>query len=73
MRVKSLVEFASVPKGSVGTVVKDGKLWKITWDNVKKFRGSPFKKRKLEDWFDEYEFKTYLEVIAVKNPDLEID
>lgn len=63
MKVRSLVEFSSVPKGSTGIAIKDGELWKVTWDNVKKLRGKPFKKKRLEDWFDEYEFTKYLEVI----------
>lgn len=63
MKVRSLVEFSSVPKGTTGTAKKDGELWKVTWDDLKKSRGEQFKKRRLEDWFDEYEFTKYLEVI----------
>jgi len=63
MKIKSLIDFAGIPKGSTGDAVRDEKLWKITWDKFGTFRGIPFKKKPLEDWFDEYEFKKYLVVI----------
>jgi len=65
MRIKTNHEFASVAKGTMGIAVRDGDLWKITWDNHKVFRGLPFKKRPLEDWFDDKEFKQYLEIVVV--------
>ena len=63
MKIKSLIEFSGVPKGSTGKAEKDGSEWKITWNGIESLRGIPFEKRPLEDWFDEYEFKKYLEVI----------
>lgn len=63
MKVKSLVEFSGIPKGTTGKAEKDDKLWKITWDGIKKFRGTPFTKKPIEDWFDEMEFKKYLEIL----------
>lgn len=63
MKIKSIIEFSGVPKGTSGIATRDGALWKITWDDVEVMKGLPFKKRKLEDWFDDYEFKKYLVVI----------
>ena len=63
MKIKSLIEFSGVPKGSTGIAEKDDDLWKITWDDIRVFYGIPFIKRQLVDWFDEYEFKKYLEPI----------
>lgn len=66
MKVKSLVEFSGVPKGTSGECVedtddtwidKDKKMWKVTWDLSN--RTKP-----LRDWFDEQEFKKYLEVLS---------
>ncbi len=63
MKIKSLVDFSAVPKGSTGIAERDGRLWKITWDQISVIRGIPLKKRLLQDWFDEQEFKKYLEII----------
>ncbi len=60
MKIKSLIEFSRVPKGTTGMAERDGDLWKITWDNLETFRGMPFKKRPLQDWFDQGEFDQYL-------------
>jgi len=70
MKIKTLVEFSGVPKGTTGIaeIEKDRpfskeKMWKITWDGISNYRGIPFKKRLLEDWFSDDEFKQYLEKI----------
>jgi hypothetical protein len=63
MRIKSKVDFSGVPKGTIGFAEKDGDLWLITWDNITSVRGLPFEKRALYDWFNEWEFKQYLEVL----------
>lgn len=61
MKIKTLVEYSGVPKGTTGIaeIEKDRpfskkKMWKITWDLP---RTKP-----LVDWFDESEFKENLEV-----------
>jgi len=60
-KIKSLVDFSRVPKGTIGTIERDGDLWKVTWDNLPHvFRGMPFKKRPLQDWFSQQEFDQYL-------------
>jgi len=64
LKVKSLVEFSGVPKGTVGTIEKDEELWKVSWDSILVFRGIPFKKRPLQDWFNDEEKKQYL--VAIK-------
>ena len=65
MKIKTLVEFSGVPKGTTGIaeIEKDRpfsktKMWKITWDLSPKLFG--MKKKSLSDWFDESEFKEYL-------------
>lgn len=62
MKVKTLVEFSGVPKGTIGVYVEliadfiiKKKVWDVTWDLP---RSKP-----LVDQFDELEFKKYLEVI----------
>lgn len=62
MKVKTLVEFSGVPKNTTGECVldieadwSDVKVWKVTWDLE---RTKP-----LVDWFDEMEFKKYLQEI----------
>jgi len=58
MIVKSLVEFSGVPKGTTGICENDNDREaskKVTWDLD---RSKP-----LVDWFNEWEFKKYLEVI----------
>jgi len=54
MKIKTLVKFSGVPKDTTGEAERDGDQWKITWDLD---RTKP-----LVDWFDESEFKQYLEV-----------
>lgn len=63
IKIKSLIEFAGVPKGSTGTAVWNKELddYLITWDNEKRYFGT--KHRNLQDGFDKYEFKKYLEII----------
>jgi hypothetical protein len=59
MKVKTLVEFSGVPKNTTGICEEDWrekKVWKVTWDLE---RTKP-----LIDWFDEYEFKKYLEILS---------
>lgn len=63
MKIKTLVEFSGVPKGTTGIAERDDNLWKITWDNIQVIRGMPLKKRELQDWFDQQEFDKYLEVV----------
>ncbi len=63
MKVKSLVNFSGVPKGATGEAEHDGGLIKITWNDIQVLRGIPFKKRKLEDWFNQEEFNKYIEVL----------
>jgi len=66
MRIKTTIEFSRVPKGTTGTAEKDPAYfnnWKVTWDGIETFRGMPFKKRPLEDWFNQEEFDKYLVVI----------
>jgi len=62
MKVKSLVEFSGVPIGSVGTIEKDGDLWKVSWDNIMRFglTNGKFGKKHLEDWFNKQAKKKYL-------------
>jgi len=54
MKIKTIVEFSGVPKDTTGEAERDGDQWKITWDLD---RTKP-----LVDWFNESEFKQYLEV-----------
>ncbi len=66
MKIKSLVEFSGVPKGTTGTAERDPEYennWKITWDGITRMGGIPFRKKALEDWFDDEEFEKYLIVI----------
>ena len=63
MKIRTLVPFSKVPKGTTGTIERDGDLWKVTWDGIEVFRGIPFKKRPLEDWFSQQEYDQYLEKI----------
>jgi len=65
MKIKTLIEFSGVPKGTTGIaeIEKDRhftkeKLWKITWDLPPKLFG--MKRKPLCDWFNESEFKQYL-------------
>lgn len=63
MKVKTLIEFSGVPKGTVGTIEKDDKLWKVSWDGIERFgvtKSGKFGKKNLEDWFDDGERKKYL-------------
>lgn len=62
MKVRTIVEFSGVPKNTTGECIEDveadwtdKKVWKVTW-NLK--RTKP-----LIDWFDEFEFKKYLEIL----------
>ena len=57
MKVISLVEFSGVPKGTTGICENDSSedSKKVTWDLD---RSKP-----LVDWFNEWEFKKYLEVL----------
>ncbi len=62
MKVRSLVEFSGVPKGTSAQCVREKKpvwtkkkIWRVTWDLDRK--------KPLIDWFDEMEFKEYLVVI----------
>jgi len=66
MRIKTNHEFSSVPKGTRGIAERDGDLWKITWDNISRMGlvSGRFAKKNLEDWFDDEEFKKYLEIIV---------
>ncbi len=67
MRIKTNHEFSGVPKGTMGIAVRDGELWKITWDNIKRMGlvGGRFAKKNLEDWFSDKEFKQYLEIVVL--------
>ncbi len=58
MKVKTVVEFSGVPKGTTGNAERDDIEWKVTWDLK---RTKP-----LIDWFDEAEFKKYLKVLEEK-------
>lgn len=62
LKIKSLVEFSGVPKGTTGIAEREDDLWKISWDDIKVLRGIPFKRRPIQDWFDDDEFKKYLVV-----------
>jgi hypothetical protein len=55
MRIKSKVAFSGVPKGTTGFVEKDEDLWKITWEL--------YREKPLVDWFNEWEFNQYLEIL----------
>ena len=63
MKIKTLIEFSKVPKGTTGNAERDEDLWKITWDGIDRYGGMPFKKRPLQDWFNQSEFDKYLEII----------
>lgn len=58
MKIRALIEFSGVPKGTTGEAERDGDLWKIIWDLPLRLFGAKWKP--LTDWFDEYEFKKYL-------------
>ncbi len=60
MKIKSLVPFSAVPKGTLGNVERDGDLWKVTWEGITRMGGIPFRRKPLEDWFSQYEFDKYL-------------
>jgi len=62
MKVKTLVEWSGVPKGTTATCVKvekpswiKKKSYKVTWDLP---RSKP-----LVDWFDKEDFEKFLVVI----------
>jgi len=62
MKVKTLVKFSGVPKGTTATCVQvekpswvKKKSYKVTWDLP---RSKP-----LIDWFDKEDFEKYLVVI----------
>lgn len=62
MKVKTLVEWAGVPKGTTATCVKvekpswvKKKSYKVTWDLDRK--------KPLVDWFDQEDFENWLVVI----------
>jgi hypothetical protein len=72
-RIKSIIDFNGVPKGTTGTAEWDDSLkghesWKIIWNLPKEdwtdSSGYRVKGRRkpLEDWFDEEEFDRWLEV-----------
>jgi len=68
MKIKSLVDFSGVPKGTTGTAERDPTYennWKITWDDIETHGlvEGRFTKKPLADWFDDEEFKKYLVVI----------
>lgn len=66
LKIRSLREFAGVPKGTTGIAEIDptsNGLYKITWDKLETMRGIPFKNRPLEDWFNQSDFNDYLEKI----------
>ncbi len=64
MKVKTLVEWSGVPKGTTATCIIEPKpnwtkkkIWKVTWDLDRK--------KPLVDWFDKEEFEKWLVVINV--------
>ncbi len=68
MKVKSLVEFSGVPKGTTATCEKeiepnwtDKPMWKVTWNLPLKLFGT--KRKPLQDWFDDEEKAKYLVVV----------
>lgn len=63
IKIRSLVEFAGVPKGSTGIAEWDEELnhYLITWDSEKRWFGTKYKA--LQDGFDKGEFEKYLEKI----------
>ena len=68
MKIKTLVEFSGVPKGTTGTAERDPEYennWKITWDGITRMglSGGRFAKKNLEDWFDQDEFDRYLVIV----------
>lgn len=54
IRIKSLIDFSGIPKGTTGIAFPDGEEYEVTWD---------LPDRKIKDWFDKYEFNKYLVVI----------
>ena len=68
MKIKSLVEFSGVPKGTTGTAERDPEYennWKIEWDGIETngLVEGRFTKKPLADWFDQYEFDKYLVIV----------
>lgn len=62
MRIKTIVEFSGVAKGTEGEAEwdKDTNMhWKVTWDLKTHADGTP-RFRPLVDWFDKEEFEKYL-------------
>lgn len=59
VRIRSLINFSGVPKGTYGTAVYDDeyKEWAVTWDS------HAFGDKPLTDYFDPWEFNQYLERI----------
>ena len=61
MKIRTKVAFSGVPQGTTGIAERDYEydevMYKVVWDLQ---RTKP-----LTDWFDEEEFKKYLEVIQV--------
>jgi hypothetical protein len=59
--IKTRVEFASVPKGTQGKVVKIDDMGGGEWDVVIRWMGEYFEKYPLEDWFTKDEYERYME------------
>ena len=67
MKIKTLVEFSGVPKGTTGIAERDPDYennWKVEWDLPLQLYGT--KRKPLTDWFDEREFKKFLKVLGEK-------
>ena len=75
-KVRTRKEWADVPKGATGTVVKADYMgkrkpaledWQDTWDVVIEWelQEPPFvpRKRKIHDWFPKWKYEQYLEEI----------
>jgi hypothetical protein len=61
MEIKTKTEFAGVPKGTTGTAIMDGNLWRVSWALPLRYYGGKLKP--LMDWFNQGEFDQYLEII----------
>lgn len=63
IKIRSLVDFAGVPKGSTGIADWDEEQnhYLITWDSIKRWFGVKYKP--LQDGFNKKEFEKYLEKI----------
>jgi hypothetical protein len=62
MKIRTKREFSGIPMGTTGEAVRDGTLWKITWDLTHHADGSK-RYKPLVDWFSQEDFELYLEAV----------